>query len=56
MIPTKEQVKGFEEAAKPLVKFLNENGNPHVSAIVSTTRAVLMEGIATVKIEEFLKD
>ncbi len=56
MILTKEQVNEFEEAAKPLVKWLCENCHPHVSVIVEPSGAELLEGIASVKIEEFIKD
>lgn len=56
MILTKEQVTEMEEAAKPLVKFLNEVCHPHAYVIVEPTGAELVEGCARVKIEEFLKD
>lgn len=44
------------EAAKPLIKWMNENCHPHCTAIVDQTRIELMEGVASNKIEEFLKD
>lgn len=51
-----EKMKQFEEAAKPLVKFLCENFNPHATVIVTPTGAELVQGEMSVKIEEFLKD
>jgi len=56
MVLTKEQIQEFEEAAKPLVKFLCENCHPHVTVIVEPTRAEILEGSVSVKIEEFIKD
>jgi len=53
---TKEQIAAFEEACKPLVKWLNENCHPHVQVIVENDRAELVEGLTMVKIEEFIKD
>ncbi len=53
---SKDQVKEFEEACKPLVKFLCENCNPHVTVLVEPTGAELVEGSARVKITEFMKD
>jgi len=56
MILTKEQINEFKEVSKPLVRFLNENCHPHVTVIVVPTGAEILEGLAPVKIEEFIKD
>ncbi len=56
MALTKEQIEQFEEAAKPLVKFMNELPHPHFTAVVSNTHAEISEGQATVIIDEFVKD
>lgn len=56
MILTDEQRKQFEEAAKPLIKFLCENCHPHVTVIVEPTRAELLEGSCSIKCEEFILD
>jgi hypothetical protein len=50
------QTKEMEEAAKPLIKWLNENCHPHVVVIVDPGSAELLEGIARIKCEEFIKD
>jgi hypothetical protein len=55
-MPTDQQLKQFEEASKPLVKFLCENFHPHVYVIVNPTGAELVEGLAYVRVEEFLRD
>ena len=46
----------FEEAVKPLMKWLCENTNPHATAIVTGTLAELAEGVEVVKTDEFLID
>lgn len=56
MTITKEQQISFEEACKPLVKWLNENCHPHVTVSVEPTGAELTEGMCCVKIEEYIKD
>ena len=56
MILTADKIKEMEEASKPLVKWLCNNCNPHVKVIVETDRVEFCEGIAMVKIEEFIKD
>lgn len=53
---TKEQTQSFEQASKPLVKWLNENCNPHSKVIVVTNGAELVSGEHIAKIEEFIKD
>jgi len=49
-----EQAAEFEEAVRPLVKFLNSHCNPHMRVIVETNGAELVEGVRTVKTEEFI--
>lgn len=56
MILSKEQIEELREAAKPLVKFLNENYNPHCKVIVEVDGVEIVSGEVTVKIEEFIKD
>lgn len=40
-----ERSKALEEAAKPLMVYLANNYHPHVTCIVTSTCAELMEGI-----------
>jgi len=56
MVFTKKQFEEFKEAAKPLVKFLNDNCHPHVIAIVSVDRAEILASSGMVGIEEYIKD
>jgi hypothetical protein len=53
---TKEQKKEFENLAWPLIKFINDNFNPHTSIIIDNTSAEIMEGVASYRTEEFWKD
>ncbi|MFT2797525.1 hypothetical protein [Serratia sp. N21D137] len=46
----------FEEAAKPLIKWLAENVHPHHTVIVTSTNAELLEGSMSFPTDEFLKD
>ena len=48
MILTKGQMFRFEEAAKPLMKFLCSLSHPHVTVMVSPTDAELLESSARV--------
>lgn len=46
----------FEQAVKPLMKWLCENTHPHTTAIVTGNLSELVEGIESVKTDEFIVD
>lgn len=48
MILTDKGLEEFEEASRPLAKWLNENCHPHVMVVVTASSSELMEGIANV--------
>ncbi len=56
MTLTDEQHESFKEAAKPLIKWLNENCHPHVKVIVTPIDAELVEGTCVARVEEYLRD
>lgn len=56
MILTKEQVQELELLSKPLIKFLNENFNPHVKIIITPDSSEILSGSAYIRCEEFIKD
>jgi hypothetical protein len=56
MVLKEEKIEELKLAAEPLVKWLNENCHPHVVVIVDSGGAELLEGVAKVKIEQFIKD
>ncbi|MEB1072495.1 hypothetical protein VC894_16920 [Citrobacter freundii] len=52
----KPKQKSFEDAAKPLIKWLNESANPHTSVSIDATSAQLLTGEIGIHTEEFIKD
>lgn len=53
---TKEQLKEFEAIARPLIKYLNDNHHPHVTAIIHPTGAELLKGLCSFPITDYVKD
>ena len=53
---TDSQFEQFRLASLPLIKWLNENKNPHAIVMVSNTTAELFDGNCQIYTEEFLKD
>lgn len=45
----------FEEAATPLIKWLNDNGHPHTVVMVTLTSAEMFEGQKAFTTDEYLK-
>jgi hypothetical protein len=48
--------KTFEEVVQPVMEWLAKNHHPHVSVIIDSTHAELVEGIECVKTDEFIQD
>jgi hypothetical protein len=46
----------FENAAVPMIKWLNENCDPHCIAIIDCGSAELKEGVVRIVNEEFIRD
>lgn len=46
----------FEEAAGPLIKWLNDNMNPHYTIVVTNTSAVLSSDEICFNTDQYLKD
>lgn len=53
---TQEEIDQLLEAAKPLIKWMNEHCHPHCKAQVDQTTVILLEGVTTNRTTEFLKD
>ena len=53
---TNEERESMLEAAKPLIKWMNENSHPHTTIHVDLTSAELTECVYRVKTEEFMPD
>lgn len=56
MTITKEQRDELLEAAKPLMKWLAVNSDPHCKAIVDSCSVEMVQGIASHGTLEFVKD
>lgn len=58
MILTDQQKKEFEEAARPLIEWLNVPGNahPHCHVVVGSGHAELSEGVVCFRTEEYIRD
>lgn len=57
MMLTKEQIAQLEEAARPLIKYLNENYDPYMSVIVTQTSVELVATKAHIpNIIDYVKD
>ena len=46
----------FELACEPLIKWLNDNTNPHSTVIVNSTSAELLSGEMNYNTDKFVKD
>lgn len=46
----------FENISNVLIKWLNENSNPHAKIIINTTGAELVEGICAFRTDDYIKD
>ncbi|MEL1628379.1 hypothetical protein [Klebsiella pneumoniae] len=52
----KARSSSFEDVVKPVIKWLNENANPHASVSIDATSAHLLTGEIGIHTEEFIKD
>jgi hypothetical protein len=57
MVATEEQRKEFEEIARQMIRFLNDNYYPHVTVIITPTKAELLERVcSTGQIMDYIND
>lgn len=52
----KVRSSSFEDVVKPVIKWLNENANPHTSVSIDATSAQLLTGEIGIHTEEYIKD
>ena len=52
----KEKRDKFEKLAKPLMQFINDNCNPHVSIIITYDSAEVLYGETAIHTDEYIKD
>ena len=57
-ITTKQvpQMEAFEKAARPLMSYIGATHHPHTTAIVTSNRAELVEGLTCFNTDEYVKD
>jgi hypothetical protein len=55
MILTDEQHKTFEAASRALIQWLCQNCHAHVHAVVTPTRAELIESVAQVVTNDYVE-
>lgn len=54
---TKEELRAeFEELSRPLIKWMNENYHPHISAIITPVNTELVEGLMGIPIDDYILD
>lgn len=53
---TEEKRNEFTAMAKKMVKWLNDNANPHASIIITPTSAELLSAEVGFTTEEFIRD
>ena len=51
-----EKKDEFLAAVEPLVKFLNDNGHPHMTVLVTPTGAEIVEGVYSITLDKFVRD
>lgn len=49
-------IESFEDATKPLMKYLSENHHPHTKCIVESNSSEIVEGVKCFNSDEFLID
>ena len=53
---TEEQREEFDKMAKPLIKWLNDNGHPHMKIIIDPSSYEVVSGEFATQTFEFVKD
>ena len=56
MILKDKQCKDFEEAMRPLIKYMNENFHPHTKIVIDSGRAELYESVNCFRTIDYIKD
>ena len=52
----KQKREELEKVARPLIEWINNNGHPHVRAIVDSTNVELLEGVCSIIVEDYIRD
>lgn len=46
----------FETLTRPLIRWLNDNWHPHVTVVITPTRAELLEGLVAFTTTDYVRD
>ena len=46
----------FEELSRPLIKFLNDNFDPHTQICIDTDHSEIVSGLMSFRTEDYIKD
>ena len=52
---TADQVLRFKDVVRPVIAYLNDNCNPHCTAVIDQTGAELSEAVLYIRTMEFVK-
>ena len=55
-VMTDEQHQEFEAVTRPVIEWLNANGNPHMAIVIDPTSAVLYGGEIAYTTNDYLRD
>jgi hypothetical protein len=50
------QIAEFKKIADQMIKFLNDNGHPHMKVIIDTNYAEIVEGVVVHKNDDFIRN
>jgi len=53
---TEQQRTEFEAITRPVIEWLNKNCHPHVTVVVTTTHAELLEGLCAFTTTDYVRD
>lgn len=51
-----ENRQKFEELCRPLIKFINQHGHPHMHVVVTSDSAELSEGLCAFYTDDYILD
>ena len=51
-----KQLEELKQVTAAVIKWINENCHPHTYIIIDTTGAEVLEGVATVLNDEYIRD
>jgi hypothetical protein len=56
MIINREKARELEEIARPMIKWINDNCDPHATILIDCESVALSEGAVRVIVQDYIKD